>query len=192
MTGYFETSLRRCRDAAQGKIGAGELSRIDLNRILLDYDHQRSLVEKWAPIVGQLDALASLDLLFVDRKKHDARVTELLKANTSLVLQLREARSASSETMALIERLVKPEGDAVKILSEDPERPANHAIVVNAGWTDHWDTRFEGDTLRNCLILALATRDAPHADPCPGHVASDDNSKVCRFCGTHVDDERPD
>jgi hypothetical protein len=26
---------------------------------------------------------------------------------------------------------------------------------------------------------------------CPGHVASDDDPKVCRHCGTHVDEERP-
>lgn len=27
---------------------------------------------------------------------------------------------------------------------------------------------------------------------CPGHVASDADPKVCRHCGTHVDEERPD
>lgn len=27
---------------------------------------------------------------------------------------------------------------------------------------------------------------------CPGHQASDDDPKVCRHCGTHVDAERPD
>jgi hypothetical protein len=27
---------------------------------------------------------------------------------------------------------------------------------------------------------------------CIGHVASDNDNKVCRFCGTHSEEERPD
>lgn len=29
-------------------------------------------------------------------------------------------------------------------------------------------------------------------EACPGHVASDDDPKVCKLCGTHIDSLRPD
>jgi hypothetical protein len=31
----------------------------------------------------------------------------------------------------------------------------------------------------------------PAPPACPGHIASDGDPKVCRHCGTHVDEERP-
>ncbi len=54
--------------------------------------------------------------------------------------------------------------------------------------------------LTNAVTLLLKARDlvADHVEfdaftenDCPGHVASDDDPKVCRFCGCHVDDLRP-
>lgn len=45
-------------------------------------------------------------------------------------------------------------------------------------------------SLSDAFLASLCTR--PEEISCSGHVASDQDPKVCARCGTHIDDERPD
>lgn len=51
--------------------------------------------------------------------------------------------------------------------------------------------RHKSTGIGEAMLQAQATL-MTHGNNCPGHVARDDDPKVCRHCGIHINEERPD
>jgi hypothetical protein len=56
------------------------------------------------------------------------------------------------------------------------------SITYDSNYTNY---AWRGSTL-------LETINKARLEYCPRHVASDADGKICRFCETHIDTERPD
>jgi hypothetical protein len=48
----------------------------------------------------------------------------------------------------------------------------------------------ERDNFRRLWPASVGVKLVKLATPCPGHTASDHDAKVCRYCGTHIDEYR--
>lgn len=74
---------------------------------------------------------------------------------------------ASAARWRLVEALRAEEGDSVLILSDNPDGPPNNAIEVCGAWTDWKEVRYDGDTLNDALLKAIAARNEHDNDRYP-------------------------
>ncbi len=121
-----------------------------------------------------------------------------------------------SEIMEMVSALLEDAERAAGTYADDPDGyHARHRFEVDrvarrleeevgARFRDRWDgaaVRISGirststtgvaGALRNWL-KAARRKIAEAQDACSGHVASDDDPKVCGRCGIHIDELRPD
>lgn len=96
----------------------------------------------------------------------------------------------NSPDAAQFDRVVQKVDDAEQALSQ------MYYLVI--GRSPRWSKTFGHqealDEVKDAVAL-LKGRPSGRSYPfgegdCPGHVASDDDAKVCRHCGTHVDSLR--
>jgi hypothetical protein len=78
-------------------------------------------------------------------------------------------------------------------LSEQDEpapivRRAGGWFVARDSWSGPWNCHGAAELARDGRYDEAHALERGH---CPGHVASDGDPKLCRYCGTHVDEERP-
>ncbi|USN16544.1 hypothetical protein POLEWNIK_00180 [Brevundimonas phage vB_BpoS-Polewnik] len=74
---------------------------------------------------------------------------------------------AGAARWRLVEALRSQEGDSVLILSDNPDGPPNNAIEVCGAWTDWKEVRYDGETLNDALLKAIAARNEHDNDQYP-------------------------
>jgi hypothetical protein len=66
--------------------------------------------------------------------------------------------NSAQDKWDMVEFLLNEEADCVIFLCENPEPPPNQAIHCNGQWTFWNETRFEGDTVYECLQKAVKAK----------------------------------
>jgi len=99
------------------------------------------------------------------------------------------------------ERFRKPHiADYMASLSQEERAVFNQgkdcSLAIIASWLseggdlDPYSLRALDEALSHAVGFTRDGFPIEDAEDCPGHVASDLNPKVCRYCSTHVDSER--